>query len=204
MAIKIRAPRWVFIVYAILGLPGFISIISTSSNKGVGTWSLVASTAWIFVIYPLGALVLLIGKDISYKITSRKRMPTNNGIQKADLLRELYNAEKEYNIPCFNVIKELIEQAISKEPQKIIAFINSKNATTKEWIHSTIGNVSGRLLESGRYHIYRGVLDITGNYLLEIYDKSYQILLGMNLKHIDSAYAKSQKEILRKNISVMG
>jgi hypothetical protein len=155
-------------------------------------------------LFVLCGIVLIIGLFNSRKSASGKRTTVTNGTQKSELLRELYSTEKEYNIPCFNVIRDILEQVIKENPQEIMEFINSKNGTIREWVHSAIGNVAGNLLERGRYHVYRGVLDSTGNYLLEIYDKSYEILLGMNLKHIDANFAKSQKEILRRNISVIG
>ena len=32
--------------------------------------------------------------------------------------------------------------------------------TPREWVYIQIGNVAGDMLESGQYHIYRGVLKI--------------------------------------------
>ena len=60
------------------------------------------------------------------------------------------------------------------------------------------------MLESGQYHIYRGVLNPMGpgEDLLKMFDATYDELVHM--KAIDPGYANKQKAALRKNMKDVG
>jgi hypothetical protein len=123
------------------------------------------------------------------------------------LLDELACIDQKYaNFFSFNIIKDILIKAIKKDPQKIMDFIDSFNGerTIEEWVHSQVGNIVGNYLESGNYHVYRGLLDMTGQDLLKVYDKSCDYLLEMKAKDIDSKYIEEQKRVLRNNIKNVG
>ena len=67
-----------------------------------------------------------------------------------------------------------------------------------------IANTSGDMVESGQYHIYRGVLNPMGpgEDLLNIFDSAMDELV--KLGDIDEKNAQVQKEALRKNIQGVG
>ena len=122
-------------------------------------------------------------------------------------LSELRIAETIYNNEsfAFGIIKKIIEKQIINNTKLIDQIIEESNGgTSKEWIHSQIGNIAGDLLESGNYHVYRGVLNSTGNELFNIFKKSYDILLDIHAKDIDKEYANKQITVLKSNISRIG
>jgi hypothetical protein len=130
--------------------------------------------------------------------------PAGQNITRDILLNELNIAEKEYNNNSFYVIKEIMENGINKQYKEIIELINNSGRSPREWFYSVIGNKAGDLLETGRYHAYRGSLNIVGNDLLAIFDKSYDLLLQINARDIDIEFVNEQKETLRSNIKQMG
>ena len=120
-------------------------------------------------------------------------------------LSELKIAETLYKNESFGIIKNIIEKQIKNNTDSIDKIIEESNGGTREeWIHSQIGNIAGDLLESGNYHVFRGVLNITGNDLLNIFEKSYKILLDIHAKDIDKEYANQQIAVLKRNISRIG
>jgi hypothetical protein len=143
-------------------------------------------------------------KEYIYENEKKKEPQKNNIITKDDLLNELTLAEKEFNNGSFYIVKEAIENSIRRQHKEIIEFINSKQRTAKEWIYSVIGNYAGDLIETGDYHVYRGMLNIIGFDLLDIFDKSYDFLLMMKAEDLDIEYANKQKATLRRNIDKLG
>ncbi len=120
-------------------------------------------------------------------------------------LAELNTAETLYKNESFKIIKQIIEKQIKNDTNSIDQIIEESNGgTIEEWIHSQIGNIAGDLLESGNYHVYRGVLNNTGNELFNIFKKSYEILLDINAKDIDKEYANIQIAVLKRNINNIG
>ena len=65
-----------------------------------------------------------------------------------------YKYEK-YN---FKIIEDLIEKVIYEEEKHFLGLIK-KGKTPRYLVYVAIANLTGDLLESGRYHIYRGVLN---------------------------------------------
>jgi len=149
----------------------------------------------------------LIKEHIIEKIKNNQNVNNdfvNKTITKEVLLNELELAEKEFNNNSFYIIKEIIKNGINKQYKEIINIINQSDRSSREWIYSVIGNKTGDLLETGKYHAYRGFLDMVGNDLLKIFDKSYDLLIQINAKDIDTEYANEQKETIRKNIKNVG
>ena len=103
------------------------------------------------------------------------------------------------------MVRSIIEKALLTKPADLVRDIQeSSGRTPREWVYSQIGNIAGNLLETGQYHIYRGVLNPMGpgGDLLKMYDATYDELVQM--KAIDQDYANEQKEALRKNIQNVG
>ena len=122
-----------------------------------------------------------------------------------EIQKEIADFISERNNQASTDIIRILRLALTKDPENIINQIrDSDGISTKEWFQSIIGNISGDLLESGKYHIYRGVLNEAGNELLKIFDMSYDTLIKMHAKDIDLVYAKEQKETIRNNIKHLG
>ncbi|MBA7589255.1 hypothetical protein ES708_31336 [subsurface metagenome] len=79
-----------------------------------------------------------------------------------------------------------------------------QGASPRHWVYRTIANVAGDLVESGNYHIYRGVLNSMepGEELVEIFDMAVDKLVEMRV--LDTEQAKKEKGELRENIKSIG
>lgn len=71
-------------------------------------------------------------------------------------------------------------------------------------VYSMIANAAGDLVESGKYHVYRGVLDPLrgGKDLLRIYDKAVDEMVREGASGAE--FAAEQKAIIRENIKTVG
>ena len=125
-------------------------------------------------------------------------------ITKETLLNELSIAETEYKNYSFFIIKENLSIGINEHYREIINFLVTDRKDPREWVYSVIGNKAGALITSGHYHVYRGHLDINGQELLAIFDKTLDLLLKINAKGIDINYASEQKAAIRACIQRMG
>ncbi|HLN29958.1 MAG TPA: hypothetical protein VK395_19610 [Gemmataceae bacterium] len=115
----------------------------------------------------------------------------------------LDEAAHRYQHLQFQMIKEVIERFLLTRSADFIRVLNeSGGRSPREWVYSQIWNMAGDMLESGRYHIYRGILDPMGENLLRIFDGATEQLIQM--KAVDPEYAKEQKEILSTCIARMG
>ncbi len=117
-----------------------------------------------------------------------------------DILNE---AAKKHSGEGMEFVKGILEGVLGSNKQEISRII-SKGTDPRVWVYSAIGNTCGDYLESGEYHIYRGVLndmDI-GPSLLNLYDLSLDELVAINA--IEKEYAENQKQALRNNIASVG
>src|SRR4030042_2374008 len=109
-------------------------------------------------------------------------------------LGALDEAEHRFQNEAFKMVRHVIEKSVTANPDTLVSMIReSGGRTPREWVYSQIGNIAGDLLESGQYHIYRGVLNPMGpgNDLLKMFDATYDELLQM--KAVDENYATEQK-----------
>lgn len=119
------------------------------------------------------------------------------------VIEAIKEAEKNLNNETFYIVKEKIEKAIHKEPKKVSELI--KNGTSPiEWVYSIVSNISGDYVESGQYHLYRGILNPMGpgEKLLKLFDDSTDKLVEIGA--IEESYAKEQKRGVRDNIKTVG
>ena len=103
----------------------------------------------------------------------------------------------------FQLVREHIEKIILSQPDKYVDVIQ-KGMTPRQWVYITIANIAGDLVESGNYHIYRGVLNPLGlgNDLLKLFDAAIDQLTQIGA--LDAKDAKKQKATLRDNIKSVG
>jgi len=120
-------------------------------------------------------------------------------------LGALDEAAYRFQTEAFQMIRRVIEKSVLTNPNEMVRAIReSAGRTPREWVYSQIGNIAGDMLESGQYHIYRGVLNPMGpgEDLLKMFDATYDELVHM--KAIDSDYANKQKAALIKNMKDVG
>lgn len=115
----------------------------------------------------------------------------------------LHEAESRLGCEAFGSIRGEIEKAILGHPRKFAAFVR-RGAPLREWIYSMIANVAGNHVESGRYHLYRGILNPlgSGQDLLRLFDRALDELVIMAA--ITGNHAESQKAAIRENIKAVG
>jgi hypothetical protein len=103
----------------------------------------------------------------------------------------------------FQIIRKGIEKNLLLNPNVMVRQIQqSGGRTPREWVYSQIGNIAGDMLETGTHHVYRGILNETGNDLLKMFDATYDELVQM--KAADLEYATKQKQTLRSSIREVG
>jgi len=117
------------------------------------------------------------------------------------VIRAMKEAENVLNNYSFYIIKNVILKNIYNNPKKVSENLK-KSSSTIEWVYSIISNISGDYVESGHYHMYRGMLNSQGQDLLKLFDDSTDELLKMGA--IDETFAKEQKNMVRLNIRHVG
>jgi len=115
----------------------------------------------------------------------------------------LEEAGKGFGSGGFDLVKEYVEKSILSDTKQFLDVVR-KGRSVRKYVYSMIANISGDLVESGHYHIYRGVLNPMGpgEDLLKIYDTAMDELV--RLGDTDAENAKKEKTAVRKNIEAMG
>lgn len=118
-----------------------------------------------------------------------------------ETLNIIDNIGKFYHGIAFLKIQEYMKKCVLTEPK---AFIKNMRSGTRpnQWVFVTLINISGDMLESGTYHIYRGVLSPEGEELLKIYESAIDTYCTQGYLNLDSA--EEQKDILKNNLKNMG
>ncbi len=103
---------------------------------------------------------------------------------------------------CFKDVRNLAEKIIIKNKNDIIKIMHDQDISPRRTACSWINNVSGNFLESGQYHVYRGVLNHIGKEYLKIFDKSTDMLFEVG--DMSKERAEQHKQDMRKCIQGVG
>lgn len=107
------------------------------------------------------------------------------------------------NLSGFEVVHEPIKNLITSDMNKFVEIVK-RSPSIRVWVLSAVANMAGDAVESGEFHVYRGVLNPMGpgNALL----KAFCYCLDGLVKEgqISSANSEKQKKTLRKNIAEVG
>ena len=114
----------------------------------------------------------------------------------------LDEADYKFNCLAFGLVKREVEGAILQNPNKFTSAINNKGISPRQYVYGMIANCSGDFLESGRYHLYRGILTPTGENLLDIFNLALDELLQIGAISLDEA--KKQREGIQASIKNVG
>ena len=101
----------------------------------------------------------------------------------------------------FDLVREQIEKILNSDTKQFLDVVR-KGRTVRKYIYSTIANISGDMVESGQYHVYRGVLMWSGEELLKMFDAAMDELV--KLGDTDTENAEKQKKAIRENIKGVG
>lgn len=139
-------------------------------------------------------VIIVFGREIK-KSFSKKEVKEAIGV--------LEEASQKFGSGGFDLVKEHVEKSILSDTQQFIEVVR-KGRSIRKYVYSMIANTSGDMVESGRYHIYRGVLNPMGpgEDLLKIFDSTMDELV--KLGDTDQKNADEQKEAVRKNMANMG
>ena len=115
----------------------------------------------------------------------------------------LEEASQEFGSRGFDLVKEYVEKSILSNTNQFIDVVR-KGRSVRKYVYSMIANISGDMVESGQYHIYRGVLNPIGpgEDLLKIFDAAMAELV--RLGDTDIKNANKQKAAVRENIKTVG
>lgn len=118
------------------------------------------------------------------------------------ILGALKEAEQRFNDSAFEVLRVKITAALRIVPEDFTEKIRS-GISPRQAVYAMMANIAGDILESGQYQMISGlpgILSSTGTSLLHIFDVSVDEMCQMGA--VDSAEAKRQKFMLRRNIGV--
>jgi hypothetical protein len=108
---------------------------------------------------------LMWGKGMSRKLFSGLFV----GKEIKDILGALDGFDVEFKkISSFDNVKQHAKKVILKNREEIKRIMLRDNVSPVRAAYSWINNISGDMLESGQFHIYRGTLDVMGKELLNI------------------------------------
>jgi len=104
---------------------------------------------------------------------------------------------------AFRMVRPLVEKAIFAYPGRFARMIQN-GTSARQWVWTVLANMSGDLVESGEYHVWRGALNPLGpgEYLLQLFDTAVDELIKMGV--MNHEYASEQKAGLRKRIAEVG
>ncbi len=115
----------------------------------------------------------------------------------------LEEASQKFGTGGFDLETAHIEKSILSHTEQFMDVVR-KGRSVRKYVYSMITNTSGDMVESGQYHIYRGVLNPMGpgEDLLNIFDLAMDELV--RLGDTDDENAKKEKEAIRENIKKVG
>jgi hypothetical protein len=104
-------------------------------------------------------------------------------------VKQAYDLLEEAKVTLASVNPSLLQDAISEarksltisrqDTDEFIKEIRDNHKSIKEWVYTYLINDAADKMESGRYHVYRGVLDFTGEALKDIFEKSIKVMIEM-------------------------
>jgi hypothetical protein len=104
---------------------------------------------------------------------------------------------------AFELVRGEIENTIFTDVDDLVrALRDSDGKSPREWVLCQIVNIAGDWAESGRFHIFRGLLNQIGEDLLKVYDAGIDELVQM--KAMNPNLGTKEKGALRRNIRGVG
>jgi hypothetical protein len=120
-----------------------------------------------------------------------------------EIIAILSDIDAEFNdYSIYGTIKYHAEKRILKNRKEIIHRMRRDNRSPRMAAYAWINNVSGDMVASGLYHIYRGTLCMTGKELLKIFDVSTDQLVEDGEMTKDRG--EQQKVGIRESINSIG
>ena len=135
------------------------------------------------------------------KFLKRKLLPRET----KDVLAVLDEAKSTDNSLGFKIVHDHIETIILKH-SKVIAKKIRGGSSPKEYVYGMIVNTAGDFLESGQFHLDRGVLTPSpvggGEDILRVFDSAADVMVEVGA--VDQEFADEQKRAIRRLIMSAG
>ena len=128
----------------------------------------------------------------------RRRFTSNEVRDALEVLNEIGN---QFDCEAFQIVRAKLEDDFLADNKEVVALVK-QGVSPRVQVYNAITNLAGDMVESGHYHVYRGVLGPVGEDLLRLFDLATDRLVHIGT--IDAKYAKKQKAKLRKNIKSVG
>lgn len=128
-----------------------------------------------------------------------RRRFTSNEVK--DALEILDEIKTEFDCATYQIVRGKLEDDFLADNKEVVALVK-QGVSPRVQVYNAITNLAGDLVESGHYHVYRGVLDTVGEELLRLFDLATDELVQLGT--IDAKFAKKQKAELRKSIKSVG
>jgi len=123
-----------------------------------------------------------------------------------DILWKKYNSDefKSSGVSAVRILKPLINKIVQYQKKEISSKIANGSLLPKNCALNLIGNLSGDLVESGKYHMYRGVLNEMqgGQNLYRVYKDILDQLVKVN--EITQKECDENKSGISENIKGVG
>lgn len=109
----------------------------------------------------------------------------------------------------YSLIRSAIEKNVGKNQEEFCKAYDNDPKAEKQCILFLINNISGNYLESGSFHLNRGILDDRGESLMRIFCLSSSEIVNLHVKDsngnlIDDAWARRNLDALKVNIATVG
>ena len=104
---------------------------------------------------------------------------------------------------AFRSVRRQVEDVILARPAEFVRAVR-QGKSPRECVYFAITHIAGRQLGSGRYHVYRGVLNTLGPgpSLVRLFDTAVDELARIGA--VDAEVARTQKAAIRKEIKSVG
>jgi len=99
-------------------------------------------------------------------------------------------------------MKEVIADIVVSSYEELYKEKIDNNEEIAGWMSLHIANFAADNLESGKFHVYRGVLGVAGNEFLEMFKRATKSAVEYGI--LSSAQAKKNQSIVLKSIKEAG
>jgi hypothetical protein len=119
-------------------------------------------------------------------------------------LAVLEEADYTFDTEAFRLVRSEIERTILARPADFAKAVQSEGIPPRQCVYHAISNITARHLTSGRYHVYRGVLNTLGPGpdLLRLFYAALDELVRIGAENADSA--RKQKASIREEMKSVG
>jgi hypothetical protein len=214
-----RTGNWILLLIAAAAAILFNPIAKVPLSRSTWMWIDLANSLVFFYFFML-LMSYYARNHFATAITQQDAQPATAldraaaraaaRIRKRHLPPEVFDAQlrlaeigKQFDETAFRLVSERVNSVIMLDAKQFAEMIES-GRSLEHWLWGAIANSAGELVESGQFHLSRGVLYPLGpgEELVRIFDIASEALGSLGIAKPE--YTQRQKEALRKNIATVG